>query len=192
MKTNLIVFEGVHGVGKTTLLNELGSEKGVLNLYGDTSIWDNIKSESNLESKDLYLYQFATGVKQKLHFLKIISETEKYHTILIDRWYMSSLFWGGEKLHTMFDDITSFIEEIECELSKTFNYHTLVFNTSIDNINDLDYNSILNISELEYINHISDTIKKIGYNKVTEIFLKKNGLIFDIKEQFINFVENKQ
>lgn len=193
---NIIVFEGVHGVGKSTLLNDLHDpDGGVVYLYNH-DMWNDLKDAKTLvEDKVSYNSQFVNSLKSQIYFIDMMLSTKQYHTILIDRWYLTSLLYSlldGTYINE-FGDVGSlfkYVNTLEKYLYENFNLQTLVFKLSDETLlDDLYYDINKNKSE----SRILDTLKSfIEPTNKHEIYLDKVDGVFDIKEKFITFVKSKQ
>lgn len=176
---NLIIFEGIHRVGKSTLLSELHDpNNGVLNLYQDTNVWDKTFN-LDITNYELYYMQFVSSLKSSIHFLKLIAETKKYHTIYIDRWYLTSLYYNQK-----IKGVNEYINSIEMLLNEMFTLHTVIFTTNTYDMSQLEYPS--NEREDEFFKLCVDKFP----TKKTIIELENTNGYFDIKEKFNIFVQN--
>ncbi len=195
-KTNLIIFEGIHGVGKTTLLNELSKQDGVLNLYQDTTFWDGLV-KPNLTDPKLYYQQFVSSLKSIGHFINELAKTNAYHTIMIDRFYLSSLFWTIKRCDYINDfnnmeHLLDYVSDFESVLCKQMNVYNIIFDASHeDMLNHCDYDVNLNSGEVGIIKH---HISEMMSNKDRKFFINLENVDgrWDISEKFEEFIKSRQ
>ncbi|GLH60548.1 dTMP kinase [Paulownia witches'-broom phytoplasma] len=117
MWNKLIVFEGLDGSGKTTLINKL--KKSLINKGQKVKVYQGLGSSSiGNEIRNLFLYQKKTSTKTKyfLSFANMIQTQDELimpnllsgHLVIVDRWYDSTLAYQSNGNSIDYDDeITS-------------------------------------------------------------------------------------
>lgn len=188
---SIIVFEGTHQIGKTTLLEELHNpENGILHLY-NSNIWSELSHVNpNIIDSSLYNNQFVSSLKSQIYFIETLLNTPSYHTILIDRWYLTSLVNSLQTNSHIkdFGDVSqafNYVDGMEYYLSKRFNLHTIVFSVK-------DF-----VREGNKTTDVFDYTMLEAFKKVLEIQSNKHEILLEyvdgvtnIKEKFINFAKN--
>ncbi|GFZ75544.1 thymidylate kinase [Hydrangea phyllody phytoplasma] len=115
MFNKLIVFEGLDGSGKTTLINKL--KNSLINKGNKVKVFQGLGSSSiGKEIRKLFLHQRKTSPKTKyfLSFANMIQVQDELiipnllngHFVLIDRWYGSTLAYQSNDVDYD-DEITS-------------------------------------------------------------------------------------
>lgn len=192
---NLIVFEGSHGVGKTTLLKELHNpEKGIINLY-QSDIWEYTKNYNTLRNQNTsYNDQFISSLKSQVYFIQTLLSTDSIHTILVDRWYLTSMYMSltNDTVIRDFrsnDNMLMYVNKIVDYIHTFANFHTLIFSGSEEILLKSEYNLKDNYKEVVWMNFI----KKHLHNSKNyhTINIENVDNVFDIKEKFIKFVKDK-
>lgn len=116
MFNKLIVFEGIDGCGKTTLINKL--KNSLINKGHKVKVYQGLGSSSiGKEIRNLFLYQIKTIPKSKyfLSFANMIQTQDELimpallsgHLVIVDRWYDSTLAYQSNANYIDYDEITS-------------------------------------------------------------------------------------
>lgn len=195
-KTKLIIFEGMHQIGKTTLLNELSENHGVLNLYQDTSFWDGT-TRPITDDSELYYRQFSASLKNQGHLVSELAKTNHYHTILVDRWYLSSLFWTIKNIKHVgdfpsMDKLLDYVKDFEKVLHEKVPTYNIIFGTTFTNLVDkTTYDVGLNTGEYNCIKHLCES--ELDFND-RKIFLDVDNVdgTWNIRDKFIEFLKSRQ
>ncbi|QYC30722.1 dTMP kinase [Paulownia witches'-broom phytoplasma] len=115
MVNKLIVFEGIDGCGKTTLINKL--KNSLVKEGHKVKVYQGLGSSSiGKEIRNLFLYQIKTSPKSKyfLSFANMIQTQDELimpallsgFIVLVDRWYDSTLAYQSNYIDYD-DEITS-------------------------------------------------------------------------------------
>lgn len=194
--TKLIIFEGMHQIGKTTLLNKLGQDDNILNLYQDTSFWDGT-TRPITDDSELYYRQFSASLKSQGHMINEIAKTNRYAAIFIDRWYLSSLFWTIKNIKHVgdfpsIDKLLDYVRDFEKVLHEKVSTYNLVFGTTYANLVDkTTYDVQLNMGEYNCLKHLCESELRCNDRK---IFLDVDNVdgSWNIEDVFMDFLKSRQ
>lgn len=195
-KKFVLVFEGAHGVGKSTLLKELHNpSKGVINLY-QSDIWDKTNLSNNKRTvSQHYNDQFVSSLKSQIYFIETLLNTKDINVILIDRWFLTSLYQSikNERYKDDFNnkhELINYVKVLSDYVDTFADLHTFVFQGT-DEVLDISYydyeenknemNWVFNNQEILNNLYTKDNIHKIVVENI-------NGS-FDIKDKFFKFAE---